>query len=200
MSGRLIVVEGLDGCGKTTASWALATALQGRWLTTPGTELRAVRADFDAAFSHSSSARSLAYGASVIEAGARARQWLAEGHDVVIDRYWLSTLVYAPDDCQAALSALEALLQPADLTLYLWAPLEVRRARLGLRTVTAHDQATLDPAEDRRLDDRYRALAGLPLCGRFVVVSAEDGPDVVAGRLGEAAAVRVGGPVGLFAG
>lgn len=183
MRGRLIVVEGLDGCGKTSASWALASALQARWLTTPGEELRAVRPSFEAAFSCSPEARSLAYGASVVEAGIRARQWCEQGQDVVLDRYWLSTLVYAPGASLPALAAMEPLVQAVDLTLYLSAPLAVREARMTRRHLSVHDRATLDRDEDRRLDLRYRALATHTAAGRFVAIDATDGRDQVLDRI-----------------
>lgn len=173
MSGRLIVVEGLDGSGKTSASVALARALGARWATTPCAVLRTVRQHFDAAFDHSPVARCLAYAASVVAVGEQAAAWRGQGHDVVIDRYWLSTLAYAPREAAAALRGLQPLVQPADLTLYLSAGLHLRRQRLGGRGgLSAADRATLDPAEDRRLDERFRALAAHPVAGAMVVVDA----------------------------
>lgn len=183
MRGRLVVVEGLDGCGKTTASQGLARALGARWTTTPGEELRAIRDDFDGAFSHSAEARSLAYGATVVEAGQRVHPWLDDGHDVVVDRYWLSTLAYAPASARPALVALADLVLPADLTLYLAAPLALRRARMGTRRASACDLGTLEVAEDRRLDAAYRAHAGHPVAGDLVVVDAGVDADRVLARM-----------------
>ena len=173
MSGRVVVVEGLDGTGKSTASVALAAALAGHWTTTPCLELRAVRPSFDAAFARCPTARSLAYAASVLAVGADAASRRLRGEVVVIDRYWLSTVTHAPDDALGALAALEGLVQPADLTLYLVAPLAVRARRLhGREELTSHDEATLSAAEDRRLDRRYRSFAQHPAAGRFVEVDA----------------------------
>lgn len=181
--GRLIVLEGLDGSGKTSASWALAQALQARWLTTPGEELRSVRERFEAAFAASREARSLAHGAAVVEAGARAREWCAQGVDVVVDRYWLSTLVYAPDAAWPALAAMEPLVAVPDLTLFLAAPRRARQQRMAPRGLTVHDRRTLDPVEDQRLHRRYRDLGRHPLAGRWVEIDANDGPDRVLQRI-----------------
>lgn len=167
--GRIVVIEGLDGCGKSTVAQQLSVLLDADLLTTPTAELRAVRPQFDAAFRESPAAHSLACGATVIEAGQRALRRVAEGRAVVIDRYWLSTLVYAPDPARPALAGMEPLVPAPDLTFYLHAPLPVRQARLGGRPqVTEHDRRTLDPAEDARLDARYRALGGHALAGTTV--------------------------------
>ncbi|NOY27945.1 MAG: AAA family ATPase [Oligoflexia bacterium] len=171
--GRIIVVEGLDGVGKTTLSLALARRLRGCWLTTPGAELRAVREQFDAAFADDPIARALAYAASVIAVGHRAAVLRDQGHDVVIDRYWLSTLVYAPRGARAVLAAVDAHIVTPDLTLFLSASRSVREARMGpRRALSQADQATLDVGEDRRLRRRYRALRAHPAAGTLVVVEA----------------------------
>jgi thymidylate kinase len=178
MSGYIIVVEGLDGTGKSTASLKLAAALGAHWTTTPCPELRAVRGHFEAAFARSPTARSLAYAASVLAVGADAAHRRASETISVIDRYWLSTVTHAPDAAQQALQALEPLVPAADLTLYLAAPLPIRAARLGSRgAASSHDQATLSVDEDRRLDQRFRALARHPVAGHFVVVDASGTTD-----------------------
>lgn len=167
--GRILVVEGLDGCGKSTVAQQLAAVLDADLLTTPTAELRAVRPQFDAAFRESPAAHSLACGATVVEAGQRALRQVQEGRTVVIDRYWLSTLVYAPDPARPALVGMEPLIRAADLTFYLHAPLVVRQRRLGSRArVTEHDRRTLDPSEDARLAGRYQALGAHPLAGTTV--------------------------------
>lgn len=169
--GRIVVIEGLDGCGKSTVAQRLSYELGADLLTTPTAELRAVRPQFDAAFRQSPVAHSLACGATVVEAGARALQQVRVGRSVVIDRYWLSTLVYAPESLRPALAGIEALVPAPDLTFYLHAPLPVRSERLGGRaTVTGADRRTLDPTEDARLDARYRGLATHPLAGTTVAL------------------------------
>jgi dTMP kinase len=166
----IIVVEGLDGVGKTTLSKALAASLGASWLTTPGAPIREVRAAFDAGLADSPVARAVGYGATVLAAGARAQRIAASGRPVVIDRFWLSTRVYAVPEADAALAALEPYVPPPTLTLFAWAPEEVRRARLGGRTegLSEGDLETLVGARARELAARYRALATSPAAGRFI--------------------------------
>lgn len=178
VSGRLIAIEGLDGVGKSTLSRALARALDAAWRTTPGEEIRGVRDAFDAGVSKDPAARCLAYAATVIAEGVAARQLMAAGRTVLVDRYWLSTRVYAPPEADGVLDAVATLVPPADLTLYCWAPEAVRRQRLtGRGALTAADAETLIGAAARTLDRRFRALAADPRAGRFVVLDCSGTPE-----------------------
>ncbi len=180
MIGRLITVEGLDGVGKTTLSAALADALGALCTTTPGAWIRANRRDFDASFSASPEARSLAYGATVIATGRHAERALLAGQDVVVDRYWLSTVAYAPHGVWEALAAMSELARPADLTLYLSAPEELRRARLeGRGALSAADLDTLSPGKSRWLHQRFLAFRDDHVAGRFLHLDASADADRV---------------------
>ena len=183
MRGRLIAVEGLDGVGKTTLSRSLAASIGARWMTTPGASIRAMRGVFDAAFLASPCARSLAYAATVLAAGAEARDALNAGIDVVFDRYWLSTVVYAPPELWPGLEALAPLVPPAALTLYVAVPEALRRARLeGRGGLSAADQQTLEPGRGYWLDQRFRAQRGGVVAGNFQVLPGEDSPGDVLAR------------------
>lgn len=179
MSGRLIAIEGLDGVGKTTLATLLAERLGARCATTPGPEIRSVRARFDQAFNASPVARAVAYGASVL---AAAEEIATErvSRDVVFDRYWLSTLVYAPEEAQPVLAALAAHVPRPDLTLLLELP-EGQRARrlLGRGLVSAADAATLSPRRAHQLQERYRAQASLYAGAGLYILSASGSPDAV---------------------
>lgn len=199
MAGRLIVVEGLDGTGKSTASKVLADRLGARWTTTPCPTLRAVRAAFDSAFSSEPMARSLAYMASVITVGRDALRLRDRGVDVVVDRYLLSTLAYAPNEAVAPLSALEDWVVPADITFYLHAPLPVRVSRMGGRgAMSDHDAATTSRVEDARLAACYRKLASHPCVGCFVPVDASAGLDEVVTAMHARVNATVTGQLPLF--
>ena len=67
-------------------------------------------------------------------------------------RHFLSTQAYAAfRGSKLRLDDLGALLQPADLTFFLHADLEVRRMRLTTRGPSAADRETLAIDADRRL-------------------------------------------------
>ncbi len=126
MRAPFIVVEGLDGTGKSTLAAHLAERLGATLLRTPATELSTVRPVVDEAFAQSPVAAQLFYGATVVLASDRARTLLAQGTPVVIDRYWLSTVVYAAcRDAHIDLSPVEPVLLRPDLTVFVDADVAV---------------------------------------------------------------------------
>jgi thymidylate kinase len=194
MKGRFIVVEGLDGVGKSLLARNLAAALGARLGTTPGEHLRAHREVFEEGFKDSRVARSLAYAASVLQEGERAARILAGGEDLVMDRYFLTTLVYAERRARPLLEGLLQAIHAPDLTIYAWLPEEVRLARLQARGLSREDTRTLESGAARRLDRGYRALAACRCAGRFVTLDMRGTPEQ-----NEAEALRVvtgvlGGP------
>jgi thymidylate kinase len=168
--GRLIVLEGLDGVGKSTLSRRLAETLGAALESTPGRAIRGAREAFEAELAPCRVARSLAYGATVIAAGARVEAALRSGQDVVMDRYWLSTLVHAPAQARPALDAMAAFVRPADHTLYLRLSPQLRAARLFSRGATDEDRRTLQ-AHAAYEAAYLEALAG-PAAGRATVIDA----------------------------
>ncbi len=172
--GRLIVIEGLDGVGKSTLVRSLCAALAARADSTPGPALRGVRPALEEELSASRVARSLCYGSTVIAAGARAVEQRATGADVVMDRYWLSTWVHAPVEAHPALRALAPLVPAPTCTLYLRLGLAARRARLAARGLTDEDARTL--LEHEALEAAYLALRAHPAAGRFVEIDAGQPP------------------------
>jgi dTMP kinase len=186
MRGRLIVVEGLDGVGKSTLSRGLADALGAAWRTTPSEALRAHRGAFDAAYRDIPAASQLFYAASVVAAGAEADALRAAGRDVVIDRYWSSTLAYArAAGSKLDLCEVEDLLPAADVTLLVELPEDERRARLLSRGASEMDRSTLDPTRMRRLQRELRQALSRRVagCGRLLDVSGLDPAGAVAAAL-----------------
>lgn len=159
MSPRFIVLEALDGVGKTTLVRSLAQALGGVAMNTPGPALRALGPGLLAGIGPDQSARAIFYAATVRAQGVAARRIVESGRSVVMDRYWLSTLSYArARGVQGPLEALEPLLPPADLTLLLTLPESERQQRIHARgQATAADEETFNPAFRARVLAEMRA-------------------------------------------
>lgn len=168
MSARLIVLEGLDGSGKSTVAAGLAQRLGAALMTTPGELLRGVRARVLQGL-QTPVARQVFYLATVEEASEEARNHLSRGRSVVLDRYLLSTMVYAVQRGPSLRwPELEQRLLPADLTVFLDLPLPVRRQRLARRGAGEDDRETLAEVFDQGVRRRYLDWSTHPTVGRFV--------------------------------
>ena len=183
--GRIIVVEGLDGVGKSTASKGLAERLGATHMWTPGPDLADIRATAHAVFGVSQEAIQLFYAASVVVAGRRAGELTEAGVDVVIDRYWLSTMAYATvRGSSLGLEDVEAVVAPADVTFFLTLPEAERRRRLLDRGCTAADTETLRPGFVEAVVRQARLRGSRPVAGRLVEVDIDGlGPEAVLDRL-----------------
>lgn len=169
-----VVFEGLDGSGKSTCARRAAAVLGACYLKTPSGPLLDHRESIIASFNGSQEAAQLLYLASVVDASRIAKTHLAAGQSVVLDRYLLSTQVYAEfrgstlhiDD------AISEVLRAADLTVFLDAPLAVRRTRMSARShvVAADDAETLSESADLALREGYRRRFCLPVTGRALVL------------------------------
>ena len=104
-------------------------------------------------------------------ASEEVRHLLGQGLSVVLDRYILSTQAYAAfRGSGLQLDSLGDLLHPADLTVFLEAPLTVRRPRLLKRGESAADRETLTPDADANLREAHRRRAGLKVIGRYLPI------------------------------
>ena len=149
-SGRFVVIEGLDGVGKTTLVADLAHHLGGVPMDTPGPELRPLRSRVLDALGPDQLARGLFYAASVFAQGRRARSLADEGRLVVMDRYWASTIAYArARGVSDGLDGLEGVVPRANLTVLLTLDEAERRRRLAGR-------GDLTPADAETLCDGFR--------------------------------------------
>lgn len=173
MSGALdrpvfVVFEGLDGTGKTSCARALAERIGARYMTTPCPEVRQLRQSVLDSFEGNQEAAQLFYLASVFDASAKVRRLLDAGVSVVLDRYFLSTQVYAAFRAsRLELDAAASALVHPDLTVCLHAPLATRTLRLHGRGCAPADAETLSPEADALLREGYRRKSSLPVAGRW---------------------------------
>lgn len=171
-----VVVEGLDGVGKSTIATELARRLGAVLMATPPPMVAEPRRLLELAYDEYPLARMLWYASTGAAVSQDVARLVATGQPVVLARYFLSTLVYAA--VRGATCTLEEvgrhLLAP-DMTVYLYARPEVRAARMGRRGEnSAEDARTLEPAWDRALDAGYRAFASHPAAGRFLPVDVSE--------------------------
>lgn len=179
-----VVIEGLDGVGKSTVVRLLAARLDARLDGTPGAGLAAVRAVVDDDWPPE--ARQLFYAASVCAASARMAAARLAGQPVIYDRYWASTVAYDAAIRRSGVSLpwVEDHLTRPDLTVFLHAPLAVRRARLAERAhLSGEDHRTLEPAVDAALCDAYAEALARPWAGQVVRVEASGGAEAVVTRI-----------------
>ena len=171
-----IVIEGLDGVGKSTITKALATAINAVVLTTPGDKFKGIRDQLEVIYQDNHQARQLFYMSTVVSISEQVRDLISKGKNVIVDRYWLSTQVYhhwKSDNSHFELLDVEKTLLAPDITLYLELPLDQRKKRLAGRTVnTVEDNLTLTETVDTELNNLYAQYSNASITGRWLRVDA----------------------------
>ncbi len=200
--GRLIALEGIDGCGKSTQAQKLAEALGAELTHEPGaTELgRALRRlllDPDGA-TPAPRAEALLMAADraqhVAEVVAPA---LTAGRWVVTDRFSGSTLAYQGSGRGLAVGPLRSVVDWAadglvpDLSILVDVPLDVARQRLSATAPDRLERLGVDFHERVRLG--FVTLARGDPAG-WVVVDGTPPPAVVGGVIADVVAERLGAP------
>jgi dTMP kinase len=182
VSGRFVVVEGIDGAGKTTVAARLASALGARLTHEPGAtpvgaRLRALVVDQGLGPLHPIT-EALVLAADRAEHVARlVRPWLEAGEWVVSDRYAASTLAYQGAGRGLDERALGALVEfatgglMADLNVLLDLPVSLARARREASGRAPDRLEAEKPAMIERVAAAYRRLAAAEP-SRWVVVDA----------------------------
>lgn len=141
---KFIVLEGLDGVGKTTLAKELAEQMQGVYLSTPGELFAPVRGTILDAMGGDQLGRALFYASTVSTQGQRAAREIAAGRTVIMDRYWPSTVAYAQArGVTLNLDALTPGFVVPDVVVLITLDETERRRRLRQRTMTAEDQETI---------------------------------------------------------
>lgn len=199
--GRLVALEGIDGCGKSTQARLLAESLGAELTFEPGASalgrsLRPLLLDPDGP-AHGSRAEALLMAADraqhVVEVIAPA---LEAGRWVVTDRYSGSTLAYQGFGRGLDPAELAPMVEwataghPADLSVLV--ELDPREARRRLSGAPDRLEA-LDPDFHQRVHDGFLALAAADT-DRWVVVDGAQPPDDVAADVLSAVTGRLGLP------
>ncbi|WP_299200542.1 AAA family ATPase [uncultured Amphritea sp.] len=163
-----IVLEALDGVGKTTLAKMLAHHYDYNFMSTPGSELQLIREKIIKGLGQSQIARALFYAATVQAEGEKASSFRQVGENVVMDRYSASTIAYAVArgiamDLDASLSKS---IKP-DLTILLTLDEQERQSRLIKRGASDEDLETLNPIFRQRVlvELRQRIDTELDLSG-----------------------------------
>lgn len=178
-----IVIEGLDGTGKSTTAKALAEALDGKFLTTPLDKFKEVRPELEDIYGEESLARQLFYASTAVCSSNRVGEELTQHGCVVIDRYWLSTQVYhswRTGGAHFLLPEVENSILKPDLTVYLNISLDERIKRLGgRRDNTEEDRLTMDIEAYEQLNKLYQLSSHSGFSKQWVEVDASLATDCI---------------------
>jgi len=171
-----IVVEGLDGTGKSTISKALASAIGAVHLSTPQKSLSNARKIIDDEYEYNSHARQLFYASTVVNISQQIERLISQGKSVVVDRYWLSTQVYHNWKCNGGsfmLLEIEKYILAPDITIYLELPLDARSKRINQRhDNTKEDSLTLIENSDTELNKLYNSYQSKAITGKWLAIDA----------------------------
>jgi len=211
--GRFVVLEGIDGCGKSTQLQALAAWLPESGLLPPGAELLVTREPGgtplgqalrqlllhppDGAAPHST-AELLLYAADRAQhVQQRLKPALAAGHWVLSDRYSGSTAAYQGYGRGLSLELIAQLeqiatagLQP-DLTLWLDLPLAEATRRRGARQGGGQPDR-IEAAGEAFLQQVHQGFAALAAQRGWQRIAADQPPDQVSAACRRALRQRLG--------
>lgn len=159
-----IVLEGLDGVGKSTLARRYAQQYGHQLMTTPGAELLPLRTDIINGLGNSQSAKALFYAAVVQAEGEKAREFIQQGQAVIMDRYRASTIAYAHE--RGVTLDLTSILTQAyapHLSILLTLNEDERQQRLHKRGTTAEDIETLNPDFRSSVLTRLQSMCDIEL-------------------------------------
>jgi thymidylate kinase len=166
-----LVIEGLDGAGKSSVAAAAAALLDGTCLKTPPDPMRDALPQVDAVADPQTRLLYLLAGVSLTSQLVQAER---TARAVVCDRYLYSALAYTGALDPEALATVRPLrLATPDVVVYLHAPDHVRRARLARR-----------PLRDVGMDAELRRQGTTPRVERLfasfgdITMLSTDGPSV----------------------
>lgn len=142
-----VVLEGVDGSGKTTVSELLSRRYGWIPYATPPRELRARRTQIDA---FASNEEHYDFYRNGIHIASHELSEFPKDKNVVIDRYWLTTYVYHQVmGVQVQLSDFDGIV-PSDVTFLLRVSAEEQMRRLTLRGMSVGDVRMLQQQDALR--------------------------------------------------
>lgn len=164
--GRLIVIEGLDGTGKTTATIDLARRINGIALNSPISEIhREARARIDALALANPLEHFRFYNSANIDDSAQVLSPVMDRGDIVVlDRYELTTLVGHAAFGIDLDGEIDAIQDPekiisADITIFLRLETKERIRRIMRRGQNqANSQFDIDFEYQKRMESMYDQL------------------------------------------
>jgi len=186
-----LVLEGVDGTGKTTVGKALARQAGGVYMKTPGDQYKAIRSHIDNGTPKE--AKLLFYLATVLDASAQIRETL-RSQPVICDRYiWSSLIPHAAyhDEYLGELESIwqpfaQSLTQPTN-TILLTVSEEEQLARMGrdrdMANLSASDRFCLNTDRRRKVRTLYETIAERD--GWSVVDTTHRDPEEVAQEIRE---------------
>jgi len=144
---RFIVIESLDGVGKTTLARNLAATLGGIAMSMPGPAVKPLREQIQSVLGETAIAHALFYFAIAAAEGAKARAMAEDGRIVVMDRFLASVIAYArARGVDADFDALRPALPCPDVSVLLTLNEDERIRRLSARgELSVADRESLDP-------------------------------------------------------
>ena len=185
-----IVLEGLDGVGKSTAILGLADKLGARVMHTPPDSMLGFRSHFDDISPENRERRNAYYEVGNFLAGVEMRNAVSEGKSVVMDRYYASTVAYRVGRCGVdplppagdIVYELPPSLPRPKFMVVLTLPEAARIARRAARTDVAETPEEvvlrMKPHIAERINEAYRRLGCIE-----VALSDADGPDAVVKKI-----------------
>jgi dTMP kinase len=146
--GNLYVFEGMDGVGKSTVAQKFADQIDAAYLETPGAGVQEIREYVDSQM-HDRQTKFLMYLASNSAIADQVEPQLEAGNDIVLDRYYPTTIVYNeaaeeenPEKWRELAEEFD-FLEP-DHIFYLWTDEETRKERMYSRDEVGHRNETND--------------------------------------------------------
>jgi dTMP kinase len=182
-----VVLEGLDGVGKTTVAKSLAVRLNGRHMSTPPEQMRSYRSWFTS--QEDQAMRKAFYMVGNFMAGNDMRSEVEQvGRSMVVDRYYASTMAYIlgkanldkplPDATDALVAWPTELYRP-DYMFVLLLPEADRVARRASRVAEAENDEERLLRESPNICDRINRLYSLFGCIPVNILATETVEDVV---------------------